>query len=191
MKLLIRCAAKLYPRSWRERYGAEFDALLDDIGSDPRIALDVLTEALGMQVQRCKTIGSAGLLGAAALCLTSWWVGQRPYITPGTQLVFRQDSNLGGIVGLVVFLVTIVGVLVSSILRQDGRIRAAKRARWASAATIVVYLAAVLLVSLLLPGPSSASATVTARTLGASAFRRKYRSPETERSLHCAGATFQ
>ena len=60
MKLLIRCAAKLYPRSWRERYGAEFDALLDDIGSDPRIALDVLTEALGMQVQRCKTIGSAG-----------------------------------------------------------------------------------------------------------------------------------
>lgn len=151
MKLLIRCAAKLYPRSWRERYGAEFDALLDDIGSDPRIALDVLTEALGMQVQRCKTIGSAGLLGAAALCLTSWWVGQRPYITPGTQLVFRQDSNLGGIVGLVVFLVTIVGVLVSSILRQDGRIRAAKRARWASAATIVVYLAAVLLVSLLTP----------------------------------------
>ena len=35
MRLVIRFAAKLYPRSWRERYGAEFDALLDDIGADP------------------------------------------------------------------------------------------------------------------------------------------------------------
>src|ERR1700733_2498385 len=151
MKLLIRFAARLYPRSWRERYGAEFDALLDDIGADPRIAWNVLTEAIGMQVQRSKTIGSAGLLGAAALCLTSWWVGQRPYTTPGTQLVFRQDSNLGGMVAFLVFLVTIVGGLVSSILRQDGRIRAAKRVRWSSAGTIIVYLAAVLLVSLLTP----------------------------------------
>jgi hypothetical protein len=151
MKLLSRFAAKLYPRSWRERYGAEFDALLDDIGANPRIALNVLTEAIDTQVQRSKTIGSAGLIGAAALCLTSWWVGQRPYTTPGTQLVFRQDSNLGGMVAFLVFLVTIVGGLVSSILRQDGRIRAAKRARWASAGTVIVYLAAVLLVSLLTP----------------------------------------
>ena len=151
MKLLIRFAAKLYPRSWRDRYGAEFDALLDDIGANPRIALNVLTEAIGMQVQRWKTIGSAGSLGAATLCLSSWWVGQRPYITPGTQLVFRQDSNLGAMVGFLVILLTIVGCLVSSILRQDGRIRAAKRARWACAGTIIVYLAAVLLVSLLTP----------------------------------------
>ena len=151
MKRLIRCAAKLYPRSWRERYGAEFDALLDEIGADPRIALNVLTEAISMQVQRWKTIGSAGMLGVAALCLTSWWVGQRPYITPGTQVVFRQDSNLGATVGFLVFLVTVVGGLASSILRQNGRIRAAKRARWASASTIIVYLAAVLLVSLLTP----------------------------------------
>jgi hypothetical protein len=151
MKLLIRFAAKLYPRSWRERYGAEFDALLDDIGSDPRIAFDVLTEAIGMQVQRCKTIGSAGLFGAVALCLTSWWVGQRPYTTPGTHLVFRQDSTLGGMTGFLVFLITVVGALVASILRQDGRLRAAKHARWASAGTIIVYLSAVLLVSLLTP----------------------------------------
>jgi hypothetical protein len=151
MKLLIRFAAKLYPRSWRERYGAEFDALLDDLGADPRIALNILTEAIGMQVQRWKTIGSAGVLGATALCLTSSWVGQRPYITPGAQLVFHQDSNLGGMVGFLAFLVTVVTALVSSILKQDGRLRAAKRARWASVATVILYLAAVLLVSLLTP----------------------------------------
>ncbi len=151
MKLLIRFAARLYPRSWRERYGAEFDALLDDLGANPRIALNVLTAAINMQVLRLKKIASAVLLGAAALCLASWQVGQRPYITPGTQLVFRQDSNLGGVVGFLVFLVTIVGGLVSSILRQDGKICAAKRARWFSAGTIIVYLAAVSLVSLLTP----------------------------------------
>jgi hypothetical protein len=91
------------------------------------------------------------IVWVSRLGITSWWVGQRPYITPGTQLVFRQDSNLGAMVGFLVFLVTIVGGLVSSILRQDGRIRAAKRVRWASAGTIIVYLAAVLLVSLLTP----------------------------------------
>jgi hypothetical protein len=151
VKPLLRFAAKLYPRAWRERYGAEFEVLLDDTGADPRIALNVFTEAIGMQVQRWKTIGWAGLLGAAALCLTSWPVGQNPYITPGTQLVFRQDSNLGAMVGLLVFLVSIVGGLVSSILRQDGRSRAGKRVGWASAGTIIVYLASVLLVSLLTP----------------------------------------
>jgi hypothetical protein len=151
MKVLIRFAAKLYPRSWRERYGDEFAALLDDTGPDPRIALNVLTEAVGMQIQRWKTIGLAVILGATALCLASWWVGHTPYITPGTQLVFRQDSNLGGMVGFLALLVTVVTALVSSILRQDGKVRAAKRACWASAGTIGVYLAAVLLVSLLTP----------------------------------------
>ncbi len=151
MKPLIRLAAKLYPRSWRERYGAEFEALLDDTGADPRIALNVFKEALSMQVQRWKTAGSAGLLGVAALWITSWSVGQNPYITPGTRLVFRQDSNLGAAVGLMVFLVSIVGALISSILRQDGRSRAAKRVGRASGGTVMVYLASVLLVSLLAP----------------------------------------
>ena len=104
-----------------------------------------------MQVQRSKTIGLAGLAAAAALSLTSWWVGQRPYVTPGAQLVYRQDSNPGAMVGLLAFLVTVVGALVFSMLKQDGRIHAAKRARWVSAGTIIVYLAAVFLVSLLTP----------------------------------------
>jgi hypothetical protein len=31
MRTLIRWAARLYPATWRNRYAAEFDALLDDI----------------------------------------------------------------------------------------------------------------------------------------------------------------
>jgi hypothetical protein len=121
MKLLIRLAAKLYPRSWRARYGAEFDALLDDIGADFRTACDVLTGAVAMHVQQYKTVGSAALPAAALLFLTSWWAARRPYVTPGTQLVFHQDSNLGATVGVLVLVVVLVSGLVSSILRQDGR----------------------------------------------------------------------
>lgn len=107
--------------------------------------------AISMQVLRSKKIASAGLLGAAALCLASWQVGQSPHITPGAQLVFRQDSNFGALVGCLVFLVAMVGGLVSSILRQDGRICAARRMRWVSAGSIIVYLATLSLVSLLTP----------------------------------------
>ncbi len=31
MKALLRWAARMYPAAWRERYGVEFDALLDDM----------------------------------------------------------------------------------------------------------------------------------------------------------------
>jgi len=65
MKPFIRFVAKLYPRSWRERYGAEFETLLDDTGTDARIAFNVLIEAIGMQIQSCKRIAPAVLL---------WWL---------------------------------------------------------------------------------------------------------------------
>jgi hypothetical protein len=32
MRRLLRLAAWLYPPAWRDRYGAEFEALLDDAG---------------------------------------------------------------------------------------------------------------------------------------------------------------
>jgi len=32
MKYLIRLPVKMYPAPWRERYGTEFAALLDDAG---------------------------------------------------------------------------------------------------------------------------------------------------------------
>jgi hypothetical protein len=38
MSRLIRFIARFYPRSWRERYGAEFTALLEDVRPDGRTA---------------------------------------------------------------------------------------------------------------------------------------------------------
>jgi hypothetical protein len=47
---LSRVLVRLYPRSWRERYGAEFEALLEDGSGGFGAALDVLVAALWERV---------------------------------------------------------------------------------------------------------------------------------------------
>jgi hypothetical protein len=50
MKSIVRNLARLYPASWRARYGAEFDALLEDVRPSARQALDVFLGAMSMQM---------------------------------------------------------------------------------------------------------------------------------------------
>lgn len=50
MRALIRLAARLYPRAWRERYGAEFDALLEDMSPSLGDVCDVVRDALRARV---------------------------------------------------------------------------------------------------------------------------------------------
>lgn len=50
MHRLTKYAAKLYPRWWRERYGEEFAALLEDVRPGPAGTLDILKGALTMQL---------------------------------------------------------------------------------------------------------------------------------------------
>jgi hypothetical protein len=64
MKPLIRFFAKLYPPQWRQRYGAEFDALLDDVEPSAKTALNVISGATFMQI-RVWNVGT--ILAAAAM----------------------------------------------------------------------------------------------------------------------------
>jgi hypothetical protein len=48
-KPVARFLARLYPSAWRKRYGAEFDALLEDAAPKPRDAFDILWGAFKMQ----------------------------------------------------------------------------------------------------------------------------------------------
>jgi len=50
MKRLTRLLARLYPSRWRQRYGDEFDALLEDAPPKPRDAFDILWGAFKMQM---------------------------------------------------------------------------------------------------------------------------------------------
>lgn len=73
MKRILKLFARLYPSEWHDRYGSEFDALLEDGHASARNAVDVLLGAMKMQM----TTGSfwrialacsfAGLLGAFAI----------------------------------------------------------------------------------------------------------------------------
>lgn len=50
MRTFIRWAARLYPAAWRNRYAAEFDALLDDISPSLGDLCDVLGDVLRARV---------------------------------------------------------------------------------------------------------------------------------------------
>ncbi|HEV8147279.1 MAG TPA: hypothetical protein VGP79_12895 [Bryobacteraceae bacterium] len=50
MKPVIRFLARLYPAAWRRRYGAEFDALLEDDPASWRSLMNVLLGAFKMQL---------------------------------------------------------------------------------------------------------------------------------------------
>jgi uncharacterized membrane protein YeaQ/YmgE (transglycosylase-associated protein family) len=52
MKRATRFAARLlYPQQWRQRYGAEFDALIDDTAGSGADFLDVLSGGVAMRVR--------------------------------------------------------------------------------------------------------------------------------------------
>ena len=51
MRNLIRWATKLYPPAWRDRYGVEFDALLNEVGPSWRDLFNVLGGALSVRAR--------------------------------------------------------------------------------------------------------------------------------------------
>jgi hypothetical protein len=151
MRSVVRLIFRLYPRVWRERYGAEFAALLDETGTDWRIALDVFNGAVLMQVRHWKMAGPAALLAAVALAMAAWYAGQRTYVSPGTHLILRQDSDFGGVLGFLVLVAVVVGTLIAGVLWWSGKSREAVRTLRTTAACFGAYVAAVIAVSLVTP----------------------------------------
>jgi hypothetical protein len=50
MKRVMRFLVRLYPLSWRNRYGVEFDALLEDATLTARDTFDIFWGGLKMQM---------------------------------------------------------------------------------------------------------------------------------------------
>jgi hypothetical protein len=80
MRRWIALAGRLYPRGWRERYGEEFDALLEEATADWRQFLNVTGGALTMRIANgipyLKVAGALGLAGALAALSASYRVAQ-------------------------------------------------------------------------------------------------------------------
>src|ERR1700674_4618752 len=94
---LIRFAGRLYPTSWRSRYGVEFEALLEDTSRDWRDLLDVLLGALKMQMTTWnfgKITAAFGLAGVL-LCGALSFIALPDKFTSDAVLLLRKSLLSG------------------------------------------------------------------------------------------------
>jgi hypothetical protein len=92
-------AARLYPKDWRERYGAEFDALLDDAKPRWRDLADVLRGAFIMQMTSWKSYGkiaAATAFAGAVLALGASFLVANRYESRAVLHVGVPDSSSAG-----------------------------------------------------------------------------------------------
>jgi hypothetical protein len=99
MRRWIGLAADLYPGNWRERYGEEFDALLDDLNPDWREFTDVLRGALRMQMTNASTYlklaGGMAVAGAIVATAVSFSV-PRIYESTAVMRMAEPQNPQGG-----------------------------------------------------------------------------------------------
>jgi len=82
MRRWLKAATRLYPRAWRNRYGAEFDALLDDVQPRWLDVADVLIGALIMRVKEMREFWKVAAAIAVTSCVTaigSWFFAPQEY----------------------------------------------------------------------------------------------------------------
>jgi len=69
MKRILKWLAQLYPAAWRARYGAEYEALLEE--REPRVR-DVVDVAWGAMKMQMTAWGSARIVLGCALAGVLW-----------------------------------------------------------------------------------------------------------------------
>ena len=84
MRRVLVLLGKCYPRAWRERYGVEFDALMEDVEPDLRELSNVLGGAVKLQLQ-CgtglwKITGAMALLGMV-VAMGAWKIAPERYLS--------------------------------------------------------------------------------------------------------------
>jgi len=75
MRQLIRWAVRLYPTLWRDRYGGELNALLEDIQLKWQDLFNILLGALRMQMatwHSLRIVAALGLAGALLAGVIAW-----------------------------------------------------------------------------------------------------------------------
>ena len=95
MRSWIRLLAWLYPTGWRERYGPEFDALLEDSSLSWRDLLDVLRGALEMHMKTwgfTRTAAACGVAGAILAAGVAFWLPDK-YVSTAVMAVRVADDK--------------------------------------------------------------------------------------------------
>jgi hypothetical protein len=95
MKRRLRLAARLYPRSWRDRYGEEFEALLEDVAPAWGDGVDIVRGAVKVHITSGKSLlkfsAIMGAIGLVSGAIASFSAPKR-HISTG---VVRIESDPG------------------------------------------------------------------------------------------------
>jgi hypothetical protein len=97
MKRWIKLAGTLYPKRWREAYGEEFQALLEDVRPGWRVFADVLQGAILMQLTTARNwIILAAATGIASIIIAgavSYTVSPRYISSSVLRIIPYQDPT--------------------------------------------------------------------------------------------------
>jgi hypothetical protein len=74
MRRLVEFFAKVYPQWWRDRYGVEFEALIEADAANLRTAWNVLGGALMMQLRTLAEGSPSRGMGMVGLLRKNWWL---------------------------------------------------------------------------------------------------------------------
>jgi hypothetical protein len=98
MKTLVRWAARLYPVAWRERYGGEMAALLEDVGPRGGDLWDIVRGALSMQMMSLsfwKILAGCALAGVLAAGIWSATLPERYVSTAVMRISLAPQAAAG------------------------------------------------------------------------------------------------
>jgi hypothetical protein len=104
---LARWLVRLYPRAWRERYGEEFSALLQDSPGGLRAVLNVLSSALRERFAPSRTPLETRLWGSPAL---------EAVVNPFPDSILSLTRKPSAFIPMVMSL-TALAVVLASVLR--------------------------------------------------------------------------
>jgi len=96
MKRWILAAAQFYPREWRQEYGKEFDALLDDLKPGWKVFANVFRGAISMQITKANWLKVAAVTAAAGAVVAAAVSFTQPprYVSTAVMQITPQPDPL-------------------------------------------------------------------------------------------------
>jgi hypothetical protein len=143
MKALLR----LYPRSWRKRYGGEMDALVDELPAEVGVALDLL---VGAAIAYASVVRGNRVLSTAAAYLHGVCVAVLVQAIAFVTLVLvSQQSHGSSIVEIgPLHIVSVIQPALSPFRELTASVRAHELAESLPAVILLMLLVAILVLAL-------------------------------------------
>jgi len=143
----VKALLRLYPRSWRKRYGGEMDALVDDLPGGVGVALDLL---VGAAVAYASVVRDNRVLSTAAAYLHGVCVAALVQAIAFVTLVLvSQQSQSSTIVEIGPFhIVSVIQPALSPFRELTASVRAQELAESLPAVILLMLLVAILVLAL-------------------------------------------